>query len=416
MLLFPEIQKSQMRLTRDNIESKGKVPHMMPGTFSCGDLDERGRIDLIPQFVLLVWRDVLWTGDLNYAREMWQTVVDGLELFASFDTDGDGLPNNNGPDQTYDQFPLKGTSSFVGFLYVAALDAAAQMADMLGHIERAESYRSTFEKAMVELDRQLWNGSWYRLSYDSATQTANEGVMADQINADWFMRQTTGAGLLPLARVQSALRSVLRHCSSPHGFVANCAWPKGGAVNIGRHTADQANWPWTGVEYALAAHLILAGLEPEGLAVTRNVWERHERSGARFNHIECGEHYYRALSSWAIYLAIQGFSFDACSEHLAVACHSKQTSTLLATPSSWGTLTTRRSSTLFDLSLCGGVLRLRSLLLRDCKAGPVRVVCNRKTITATATACTEGARVIFPRTLSIRAGGHLQVLAGRGRA
>ena len=55
---FPEIQQSQMRLTRDNIEIPGKIPHMMPANFSTADADHRGRIDLIPQYILLVWRDV----------------------------------------------------------------------------------------------------------------------------------------------------------------------------------------------------------------------------------------------------------------------------------------------------------------------------------------------------------------------
>ncbi|MBD3242857.1 MAG: hypothetical protein GF331_19855, partial [Chitinivibrionales bacterium] len=178
---FPDIQQSQMRLTRQHIDGGGKVPHMMPGSFSCADVDHRGRIDLIPQFVLLVWRDVLWTGDLNYAREMWPVVHQSLEAFKRFDTDGDGLPNNSGPDQTYDQFPLKGTSAFVGYIYAGALRAAVSLAALLGHDEQARSLQARLDKAMPTLEEQLWNGEYYRLCYDPIDKSANEGVMADQV-------------------------------------------------------------------------------------------------------------------------------------------------------------------------------------------------------------------------------------------
>ena len=165
-----------------------------------------------------------------------------------------------------------------------------------------------------KLEDQLWNGEYYRLCYDPADGFANEGVMAYQVNGDWFVRQVSGAGLLPDRKVRSALRAVVEFCTSEHDYVANCAWPFGGAIEIGRHTSDQANSPWSGVEYALAAHLIDLGLEREGLQVARDVWNRYERAGLRFNHVECGANYYRALSSWAVYLALLGFAFGALAQ------------------------------------------------------------------------------------------------------
>ncbi len=224
--MFPDLQKSQMRLSAANFEGKGQVPHLMPGSFCCSDRDERKRIDLIPQFVLLVWRDALWTADAAYAREMWPFVRDAVEYASTFDTDGDGLPNNQGPDQTYDQFPLKGTSAFVGLLYGASLHAAAEVARMAGEADAAGDLDRRHADAMRLLREQLWNGSYYRLCYDPADGDANEGVMADQVNADWFVRQTTGRGLLPDEEVRSALGAVLEHCSKG-GYLANCAWPTG---------------------------------------------------------------------------------------------------------------------------------------------------------------------------------------------
>ncbi len=336
--LFPELQKSQMRLSAANFEGKGQVPHLMPGSFCCSDRDEKKRIDLIPQFVLLVWRDALWTADAAYAREMWPFVRDAVEYASTFDTDGDGLPNSRGPDQTYDQFPLKGTSAFVGLLYGASLHAAAEVARMAGEQDAADDLDRRHAHAMQKLREQLWNGSYYRLCYDPADGSANEGVMADQVNADWFVRQTTGRGLLPDESVRSALSAVLEHCSKG-AYLANCAWPTGERVDIPRTTANQADWAWSGVEYTVAAHLALLGMDEQALGIARNVYDRHERQGFRFNHVECGQHYYRALSVWALYLALNGFSMDATSGELALrAPGERDAAFVLCTPTGWGVL------------------------------------------------------------------------------
>ncbi len=403
---FPEIQQSQMRLTRDTMERPGQVPHMMPGTFACCDVDHRGRIDLIPQFVLLVWRDWRWTNDRAYAAEMWAAVEQALEHFDSFDTDGDGLPNNRGPDQTYDQFPLKGTSAFVGFLFAASLGAAADLADALGHADIAQRYRARRGEALAKLDAQLWTGQYYRLSHDEATGEDNDGVMADQLNGDWFCRQSAGEGLVSDARARSALRAVLAHCVGPTGYVANCAWPAGGAVTIGRHTADQANDPWSGVEYALAAHLALLGLEKQALRVARDVWDRYERAGLRFNHIECGGHYYRALSSWALYLALTGFGLDAPAGEITLAADGARRC-VVCTPAGWGQAVTDDG----QLELTGrrGKLSLRSLRLTGVGLDTARVTVAGKPVAVTVEPDAKTTRLTLARTVTLRPGQTLRV-------
>lgn len=358
---FPSIQRSQMRLTRDNIEIPGKIPHMMPANFSCADADHRGRIDLIPQYILLIWRDVLWSGDLDYAGEMWPSVKEALDYFQTIDTDGDGLPNNTGPDQTYDQFPLKGTSAFVGFLYAASLAACAQLAALLGETQFAAELEQRLSSALAGLEDQLWTGEYYRLCFDPSDGQANDGVMADQVNGDWFLRQASGSGLLSDARVRSALGAVLEFCSAPQGFIANCAWPFGGAIEIGRHTSDQANSPWSGVEYALAAHLVLMGMEEDGLRVVRNVWERYERAGLRFNHIECGANYYRALSAWAVYLALTGFAWDAYKGELTLRARRGSARYVVSMPDAWGELVSSGSRGRLAFNLVEGCLKLTVL-------------------------------------------------------
>lgn len=400
---FPEIEKSQMRLTKDNVETPGDIPHMMPGTFACCDVNDLKRIDLMPQFVLLVWRDVLWTADLEYLREMWPTVKDAMAFMDTKDLDGDGLPNNTGADQTYDQFPMKGTSAFVGILFLASLHAAAEMAELVGEADYARNMRQRFASAEKLLDEQLWTGEFYRLCYDPVTGDCNDGVMTDQINGDWFVRQTTGAGLLGDPKVKSSLRSILDACSHPAGFLANCAWPKGGGPGISRLGVDQASCPWSGVEYTVAAHMILLGMEREGIKVARNVWERYERVGERFNHVECGGHYYRALSSWAVYLALSGWTVDLLNSTLKVRMGRKPMQSVLTTANAWGTMNVDRKAV--SITLKRGTLKLKNLEIAGKPLASVRAKINNKVVGTDL----RNRTIVFQKTAALKAGDRLTV-------
>ena len=257
---FPEVQKSQMELPTVTAETAGRPPHLFRGSFATTCLYPNNRIDNSPQFILLVWRDVMWTGDLDFARRMWPFVETFLADIEATDTDGDGLPNNAGVDQTYDQFPLFGTSAYVGLEYIGALLGASEIAGALKLTDRADELEAKARRALATLEEQLWNGDYYNLSYNGETKTGNKGCMADQICGDWFVRQTGGKGLLSAGRAVKAMKSVLKHCSRDGGYLANCDWPRGGLVPIRRETSDQANCPWSGVEYAVAAEMILLGL------------------------------------------------------------------------------------------------------------------------------------------------------------
>jgi hypothetical protein len=313
---------------------------------------------------------------------MWPVVKEALSYYRRFDRDGDGLPNNTGPDQTYDQFPLKGTSAFVGFLYAGMLKAVVDLAGLLGEEEYAADTEKELTEALELLDRQLWNGRYYRLCHDPEDEENNEGVMADQVNGDWFIRQTTGNGLLPNDRVTSALSAIVEHCSMNAGFLANCAWPFGGNVEIGRHTADQAHMPWSGVEYALAAHLILLGMEEEAISVARNVWERYERAGLRFNHIECGEHYYRPMSAWAIYLALTGFTLNMIEKSLSLSLREADAKFIINTPTCWANVKSSATGDVLELTIRSGELVVKQIILRNALLNEGEASINGKIIEA----------------------------------
>jgi uncharacterized protein (DUF608 family) len=363
--LFPQLDVAQNELSAANLEPSGKVPHNLPGRFDVSDYSAarpRGRIDLGPQFILAVWRNALWTGKLDHARRMWPVIQRNLQWMQETDTDGDGLPNNQGPDQTYDRFPLYGTSAYVGFLYIACLQAASELAGKLGDAPGAREYASRASRLTQVIDQQLWNGQYYNLSHDSGQRGTNEGCMTDQLNGDWFFRQSAGRGLLPDDRVREALSAVWRlnrRTAGPHAWLANCTWPRGGQIQITRLGSDQANCPWSGVEYAVAAHMILVGLRDEGRRVALDVFGRYDDAGMRFNHVECGEFYYRAMSAWALYLAEFGAVYDASEEHLRVAPPKGKRRLVLPTPTGLLEIGWNGEEGNLSLSALTGQIRLR---------------------------------------------------------
>lgn len=380
-LWFPQLQHRQMDLSIANMEKPGQVPHLMPATFECANVDHHHRIDLPYNFINILWRDILWSGARERARALLPLLTPILRRARAADTDSDGLPNNQGPDQTYDQFPLLGTSSLVGFQAAAAFFSASEMAAACGDSARATAWRQQAESALTTCQRQLWTGSGYRLSFDSTSGTANEGVMVDQLNGDWTRRMIHGRPLIPIARARTAARTILRRCLRPQdGFLANCWWPPGQGIRTGRHTSDQPNLPWSGVEYAFASYCLLLGLEDEAWRLVRMVWDRYEAAGLRFNHIECGEHYYRAMSSWTVYLAWSGFRWDGLSGLATFTPPRTPTKRFLAsTPTSWGLAQwSRQSRTLrFTWHPVAGSLTMHSLLFPGLRRAPSSLLLNK---------------------------------------
>jgi len=401
---FPELQKSQMQLPTVTAATTGRPPHLFHGTISGCCTYPNNRIDNSIQFILLVWRDLLWTGDVEYARRLWPALEAFLNDAQSTDTDGDGLPNNAGVDQSYDQFPLFGTSAYVGLQYIGALKAASHIAGALGFSDRAADLAARAAKAAAALDSQLWNGDYYNLSFDSAANKGNAGCMADQLCGDWFVRQTDGLGLVDLEKARRAMKAVFKYCRRD-GYLANCDWPRGGRVRIRRETSDQANCPWTGVEFAVAAEMILLGLEKEGLAIARDVWDRYERFGMRYNHIECGGHYYRAVSSWAVYLALYGFAWDARAARLTLRVPKARSAYVWCTPSAWGRVTFKAGARrLVELTAVQGVLALRRVTLAGVAASDCSVKIGGKKVDALLETGPAGTDVILRRQVTLKPG------------
>ncbi len=314
--LFPELQQRQMEMSAQFQRADGRVPHFFTPDLSRVD-NSFARVDMNPQFVLMVCRDWLWRGDKAYLDTMWPHVQRAIANTALLDTDGDGLPDKDTRLNTYDNWDFFGTPAYISSLWLAALKAGVHLAEAAGDTATAEQWRATLRQGAASFDRLLWNGDYYSLWVDGPRR--DECCMSDQLSGEWYT-QLMGLGQsLPRERIVAALKAIVHHNFSPEQGLINASYPPTAQPRFPTFDNPQAVGNWTGIEYAFASMLMEFGLVEEGVALVRAVGDRYARAGRIWNHVECGDHYYRAMCSWTTLLGATGFKVDAPAGVLTVA-------------------------------------------------------------------------------------------------
>ncbi|MGM3308670.1 GH116 family glycosyl hydrolase [Anabaena sp. WFMT] len=284
--------------------------------------------DLGSDFVLQVYRDFIFTGgqDVEFLADCWDAIVQTLDYLKTFDLDGDGIPENSGaPDQTFDDWRLQGVSAYCGGLWLAALESAIAISDILTNrssstsltIKGAENteklqsqksiYQSWLQQSLPIYQEKLWNGQYYRLDSESGSNV----VMADQLCGQFYARLLGLPDIVPSHNALSALQTVYDAC-----FVKFCNGQFGAANGVrpdGSPENPQATHPlevWTGINFGLAAFLLQMGMKNEAMRLTQAVVQQIYDNGLQFRTPEAitsagtfrASTYLRAMAIWAIYL------------------------------------------------------------------------------------------------------------------
>ncbi|MBK4729580.1 bile acid beta-glucosidase [Oxynema sp. CENA135] len=297
--------------------------------------------DLACDFVLQVYRDFQLTGadDFEFLWDCWPSVVRALRYLKQFDRDGDGIPENSGaPDQTFDDWRLRGISAYCGGLWLAALEAAIAIGELLlkhpydngifsgtiyeerrsplsepdGIQAAIATYREWLEQARPLYRETLWNGEYYRLDSESGSDV----VMADQLCGQFYARLLGLDDLVPVESIRTTLETIYRSCflnfHDGQFGAANGVRPDGSAVN------PQDTHPlevWTGINFGLAAFLLQMGMKEEAFRLSETVIGQIYENGLQFRTPEAitavgtfrASHYLRAMAIWAIYGVLTEF-------------------------------------------------------------------------------------------------------------
>ncbi|MBO5256650.1 MAG: hypothetical protein J6C42_04015 [Clostridia bacterium] len=311
LALFPDLQKRQMEMGLAFQREDGRVHH-----FFTPDLEhvDNGfeRVDMNNQFVLMVCRDYLCTGDRAYLERMWIPVRKAMDSIQALDADGDGLPDHGTTRNTYDAWNFSGSPTYICVLWLSALKAAARIAGILGEDECRTAWETLLEKGLAALEERLWNGTYYNLwRRDDETGTVIDGsLMTDQIDGEWFLRMSGLEGNLSEERVRTVLQTIMEGNFDPEDGLINATCPEGRPVSLQTYENCQAGAVWTGIGYAVAALAMTVGMSDMADILVGSIHENQMRFGQFWEHWECGFRYTRPMSSWTTLIAAAGLSVD----------------------------------------------------------------------------------------------------------
>jgi len=333
--LWPTLERNMRDTEFDIMQAPdGAIPHRLRVPVYLPQMTdeaiggpEEPALDGMLATILKSLRDVQRGAGRAWLEERWPAIVRLYRHISSrWDADGDGVLHGIQPS-THD-IDLAGVNPFMGSLWLAALRAYEELADLVGDAEEAADARARFASGSRLYDEALFDGTHYIQVLDEGDPVDFQwltGTLSDQVIGQWWAHQLGLGYILPAEHVRSALRHVvatnLRHgfadFTHPYRVYADsaddvgllmCSWPDGGRPEVPTRYADEV---WTGIEWQVAAHCLFEGLVEEGEAVLDGLWNRHD--GARrnpYNEIECGDHYARAMAGWTVLQARSGVHVD----------------------------------------------------------------------------------------------------------
>ena len=305
--LFPDLQKKQMLMGAEFQRKDGRVHHLFKPGFERTD-NGYDRVDMNMQFVLMVLRDYLFTGDRSYLVSLWGNVKAAMDSIENLDTNGDGLPDYDTRRNTYDAWNFSGTPAYISILWLAALKGAMIIAGTIGDTARLGKWEILLTKGKKALEEKLWNGEYYNLWRDD-TQT-DESLMSDQLDGEWFLRTAGVAGNISDERVNSILEFIFRHNFDKEAGLINAGCYAQKKTTIHTYKNCQAGAVWTGIGYAFSALALSVGLREIADREITNIHNNQMRLGSFWDHWECGHHYTRPMSAWSTLIAASGLSVD----------------------------------------------------------------------------------------------------------
>lgn len=280
-----------------------------------------------------VCREYMMSTDDGFLKELWPRITKAVEwLIRAIDEDEDGV-NAGHQWNTYD-VATSGAHTFIGSQYLSALAAAEKMAEAVGDEENQKRWAAIREAGTKNQDALLWNGEYYiQIPEEKPARDYNTGCHSDQLLGQWWAHMLDTGRLYPEEHVRTALASIYkynlksdfkgfeqrprRYVVDEDGGLLMCTWPKGDRPDPFILYVDEV---WTGIEYSTASLMIYEGLIEEAFHIVKTARDRYDGriregldsgpGGNPFNELECGRFYARALSSWSLLLAAQGFIYE----------------------------------------------------------------------------------------------------------
>jgi len=292
------------------------------------------------QTIVKAYEYVSKAKDDAWLRKWWPRIRRSVEfcwIEGGWDADCDGVVEgcqHNTMDVEY-----YGPNPQMGFLYLAALEAAAKMADACGDGDFAAKCRGLKRRGSEWIEKNLFNGEWYEHIITPPKGKIAEGLgnsgmgakdLSDpdfQLGAGCLVDQLVGqyaavcAGLGPVAdraHALTTLKTIMKR--NRRGYPGDESFnPLRGYALAGERSIRMAWYPegrrprspfpyyaetMTGFEYVVAALFAQYGDYAAAEEVVRDIRDRYDGNRRNpFDEAECGHHYARALAAWSVFKA-----------------------------------------------------------------------------------------------------------------
>ncbi|RLF23482.1 MAG: beta-glucosidase [Thermoprotei archaeon] len=387
---FDKVKKVVREIVkRTGKDPRGRVMHFFG--FSLKRPDAYHMVDLMPKYILMSYRDALWMGDEKLLRSLWNKLKEEVECILRIHNKAEvklpyhqtpagfeafmkisellrnygmltqlGLPILYGETllpigfQTFDVWSFIGIAAYSSILWLSALKAMIKASEeLLKDRAYAEKLKEIYDEAKSNLEKLLWNGEYFDLWYDPISGKRDKACMAAQLIGQWYASVLTDIGYaIDKEKVVKTLRSIAKYNIIEDEGLINGVYPnekrpayEGDLVypndtGLPYSVGCQMDTPWSGVEYAVASHMIHEGLVEEGMKILREIHERYMKGGHYWNHIEWGAHYMRPMSSWSVIVAIEGLLYDGIRGKLKVRPRLRKESFkwIFTLPGVWGNI------------------------------------------------------------------------------
>jgi hypothetical protein len=354
--------------------------------------------------IMKMHREWRISGDTDWMKELLPAVKNSLDYcITTWDPGRKGVleePHHNtydiefwGPDGMCTSFYLGALSAFISMGEAADMDVS--------------EYRSIFEKGISYMDKKLYNGEYYiqevkwqglqspdptkveiqsmggwyspealeLLKEEGPKYQYGNGCISDGVLGNWIGEMSFVDNFLDEEKVRSHLLAVHRYnfktdlfdhvnpqrpgyANGHEGGLLLCSWPNGDEPSL---PFVYSNEVWTGIEYQVASHLMMAGEVDKGLEIVRAARQRYDgRIRNPFNEFECGHWYARAMSSYGLIQGLTGLTYDAVDRKMTIDSRvGDDFTSFICTQSGWGNVSSEDNEILLKVE--HGYLDLQEL-------------------------------------------------------